>query len=474
MNFVDMIFCYANVIPEKPAIIMADRIVTFRMMAAGIRSVEGVLQDKHLAPGEIVAVKIDSPVRHLIVTCALFRQGVVSVSALPKMDVSKAGVKLQAMITDGGPVSWTGTTYVASDDWFSQEPDHRASTGIGFPNPDLLCRIVLSPDTTAVSEVVGLSARVFEDRNEFHHRTLTIVQWDRMLVLVTLASSLGFGSAILALAYGHTSVFAFSALEALQLINLYEADLLVTNPHYLKEMVAAHRTNPIPTPSLKLIKFGGSALAPELVSELRARFCDKFLCGFGGNELGPIIFGPVDRLLDVPGAAGYLAPGVELEVIGENGNTLPAGSEGILRARTKWQGANLLKGPASDAEPQWIYTGNYGKVLADGVVVLSGLTSDLIYLSGKLVSPEPIEQALASFPGVEAAAALGRPSTPGRHELWIAIKAKSPIDTEAVKTYLASQNPDWIVTGVTLVDAMPRNEMGKLVRRRLREQLPVR
>jgi long-chain acyl-CoA synthetase len=145
-----------------------------------------------------------------------------------------------------------------------------------------------------------------------------------------------------------------------------------------------------------------------------------------------------------------------------------------LRVRTKWQGYDLLKAPACNAEPQWVYSGDYGKILPDGMVVLSGRVSDLIRLSGKSVFPEPIEQALASYPGVEEAAALGRPTASGQHELWIALKSSGPIDAEAVKAFLSSRNPDWIVTGVTLADAMPRNDMGKLVRQRLREQLPVR
>jgi acyl-coenzyme A synthetase/AMP-(fatty) acid ligase len=379
------------------------------------------------------------------------------------------------MITDGAPVSWAGMTYVASDDWLSQGPSSSASASVGFPNPDSLCRIALTSGTTAgVPKAIGMSARVVEDRIGLRRLTLTAAPWDRMLVLPILSSTSGFLSALQALADGHTIVFASSALEALQLINLFAVDLLIANPQQLKTMVAVHQTNPIPTPSLKLIRFSGEALALALISEVRARFCNKILCDFGSTESGPIAFGLVDRLLDVPGAAGYLAPWAELEVIGENGEALPVGSEGILRLRTNLQGADLLQGPASDAESQWIYSGDYGKILPDGMVVLSGRVSDLIRVSGKFVFPEPIEQALASYPGVEEAAALGRPSASGRHEFWIAIKANGPIDTEAVKTYLTSRNPDWIVTGVTLVDAMPRNDMGKLVRQRLREQLPVR
>ena len=125
------------------------------------------------------------------------------------------------------------------------------------------------------------------------------------MCLPVLTSSLGFGSALQSLGYGHSVVFAESATEALQMIAHYDPDLLVANPTHLHYMVAAHRENPVPTPSLKLIKFGGNAMAPNLVSDVRTRLCNTVLCVYSSTESGRIVFGPIDRIIEKPGATGF-------------------------------------------------------------------------------------------------------------------------------------------------------------------------
>ena len=96
MNFVDMLMYYAQSNPEKQAIILPDRIVSFGMIATGIRSVEVAIAEASLDSRHVVAVRIENRTRHLIVVSALYRLGIVSVSVLGNEDLSKAGVKVDA------------------------------------------------------------------------------------------------------------------------------------------------------------------------------------------------------------------------------------------------------------------------------------------------------------------------------------------------------------------------------------------
>jgi acyl-coenzyme A synthetase/AMP-(fatty) acid ligase len=199
-----------------------------------------------------------------------------------------------------------------------------------------------------------MSARVVEDRIVTGRRTLTLASWDRMMCLPLITSSLGFGSALQALAYGHSLVFAENALHALQMIALYNVDLLVSNPQHLGQMVDVHQETPIPTPSLKLIKFGGNAMPPHIVPEVRARFCKDILCVYSSTESGPVASGHIERILDQPGSTGPLAPWVNVEVVGPKDETLPPNVEGRLRVRGQRQGYDLAIGP--QAASQWVST----------------------------------------------------------------------------------------------------------------------
>ena len=470
MNFVDMLMYFARSNPEKQAIILPDRIVSFGMIGAGIRSVEVAITEASLDSRHIVAVRITNQARHLIVVSALYRLGIVSISVSGREDTSNAGMKIDAIISDRNePFSGFGRLVLLKDDWFTRSSDAAAARPAGFRNEDALARIILSSGTTAAPKAIGMSARVVEDRIITGRRTLTLAPWDRMMCLPALPSSLGFGSALQALAYGHSVVFADTAAEALQMIAFYCVDLLVANPQHLHFMVAAHRETPIPTPSLKLIKFGGNAMPPHLVPEVRTRLCNTILCVYSSTESGPVAFSHVDRILDQPGATGFLAPWVEVEIIGPDDRPVPHGVEGQLRVRTKWQGYNMLEGP--DAAHTWMYPGDIGSLSVDGMLTLVGRVADAINVGDTFISPEQIERELSGYPGLIDVAVVGMPQAGGQQEIWIGVMAQGQVNEQAIKDFLLKKNPRWKVSRVKVLDRIRRNDMGKIVRARIREKL---
>lgn len=469
MNFVDMLMYYARANPEKQAIILVDRILSFGMIATGIRSVEMAIVEASLDPRHVVAVRIDNQARHLIVVSALYRLGIVSVSVTGREDLLKASVKVDAVISDRNePMSGFGRVVLLKDDWFARTFNRSAPRPEGFHNEDALARIVMSSGTTAAPKAIAMSARVVEDRIVTGRRVLALAPWDRMMCLPVLTSSYGFGSALQALAYGHSVVFADSASDALQMIALYCPDLLVANPQHLQFMVAELRETPIPTPSLRLIKTAGNAMPPHIVPEVRARLCKDILCVYSSTESGPIAFSHIDRL-GQPGTTGFLAPWVDAEVVGPDNRPVPHGVEARLRVRTRWQGYDLKEGP--DSATKWIYPGDIASISADGMLTLIGRSADVIKMEGTFISPEQIERELGGYPGLIDVAAVGMPREGGSEEIWIGVMAEGTVNEPAVKAFLLKKDPRWKVSQVKVLDRIRRNDMGKIVRARIREKL---
>ncbi len=87
VSFVDLIFHHALSRPEKPAIILADRVATYDMMAQGILRVSDRIRSLDLPPGTLVCLSIDSPIRHMIVGAALFRLGYPVISAAKPAEI---------------------------------------------------------------------------------------------------------------------------------------------------------------------------------------------------------------------------------------------------------------------------------------------------------------------------------------------------------------------------------------------------
>jgi acyl-CoA synthetase (AMP-forming)/AMP-acid ligase II len=167
-------------------------------------------------------------------------------------------------------------------------------------------------------------------------------------------------------------------------------------------------------------------------------------------------------------------PWVELEIVDETGQQLPAGSEGLIRYRTP-QLAENLKHPGSDSMPGsrdgWFYPGDIGS-LASGILRFGGRSSDVINRGGVKVSGNRIEEILREVTQVKDAAACGVVGPSGLEESWIAIEANGSVDLEQIEELLRKHADIGVAPDeVFVVDEIPRGELGKVQKLRLKELL---
>ena len=237
--------------------------------------------------------------------------------------------------------------------------------------------------------------------------------------------------------------------------------------------------------SMQAIAYGGGRMPLELIARaLELLPTTNFTNAYGLTETSSTValLGPEDHRLAHAakdpaiharlGSVGRPLPTVELEIRDEAGRVLPAGERGEIYVRGEQVSGEYKERSALDKDG-WFPTRDAGWLDAEGYLFLAGRADDVIVRGGENISPGEIEDVLTTHAAIADAAAVGVPSVEWGDAVGIAIVAKPgqtlPSDDELralIKDRLRSSRvPERIVR----MDALPYNEMGKLLRREVRK-----
>jgi acyl-CoA synthetase (AMP-forming)/AMP-acid ligase II len=468
---------HAATIPEKPALALSDRSVTYGKLAQAILSAEHKIREAGLKHGDLVAISIGSPIRHLTLMLALHRAGIASVSLRKGLEIRRAGLTPTATLEDEEFAVLPGHAHLRVDEsWFNAPaPTNLANYAAGFAGPDDLCRVMLSSGTTGYPKAIGFTVKDVESRLVTYGVRAGGAAWDRMLCLPGLSTNFGYSFALMALAAGKAVCFASSAREALQLIARIGVDCMVASTQQLKDMVEQQLQSPLALPTLRVVHVGGNVMSAPFLAAARLQICARIICAYGSTEAGAVAHAPSEMLADITGAVGIVSPWVEVQALDERGNVLPRGEIGILRMRAEGQGHTYgsLSSDIDNFSGGWFYPGDRGTVLENGMLVILGRTGDLINAGGAKIAPELVEEVMLGVSGVKDAAALAAIGSTGIEELWVAIVAEGTIDENEIIAHCARKNPDLKPSRLVVVAAIPRSATGKVQRGQLRQQLKL-
>ena len=213
--------------------------------------------------------------------------------------------------------------------------------------------------------------------------------------------------------------------------------------------------------ALRLCVCGSAPLAAELWHDL-SRNGVEVLERYGMTETLLTLSNPLQGERR-PGAVGRPLPGVEaaLEGVDEDGV-----GELLVRGDPLCRGYWNRSDPFTDAEG-WFVTGDLASVADDGYVAIRGRRTELIITGGHNVYPAEVEAVLARHPDVDEVAVVGLPSAEWG-ETVVAFVVGSPDLAELHALAAAELAPFKRPRDLRLVDALPRNALGKVVRKDLR------
>ena len=256
-------------------------------------------------------------------------------------------------------------------------------------------------------------------------------------------------------------------------------------PTMLSRIVAAMEVEmPGDISSLRAIAYGGGRMPGELIDRALDLFpVTDFTNAYGLTEtsstvalLGPDEHRASHRAADPDvrarlSSVGRPLPTIEIEIRDDAGNVLGPGERGEIYVRGDQVSGEYKERSALDAQG-WFPTRDAGWIDAEGYLFLAGRADDVIVRGGENISPGEIEEVLLSHPLVADAAAVAVASPEWGEAVGVAIACRPEqgqlTDDEVralVKNRLRSSR---VPERVVFVDALPYNEMGKLLRREVR------
>ena len=228
--------------------------------------------------------------------------------------------------------------------------------------------------------------------------------------------------------------------------------------------------------NMRLFLAGSAPLLIETFGEWQGRTGHTILERYGMSETAMLTSNPYvgERR---GGTVGFALPGVDLRVQDDAGATLSANEIGNIQVK----GPNIFQGywrmPEKTKEEftadGFFRTGDVGKIGLDGYITIVGRSKDLIISGGYNVYPAEIEGYINDMPGVAESALVGVPH-PDFGEVGVAVVIAKPgqqLDSAGIVALLKSQLANFkIPKHCVVLDALPRNTMGKVQKNVLREQ----
>jgi long-chain acyl-CoA synthetase len=303
------------------------------------------------------------------------------------------------------------------------------------------------------------------------------------VVMLTLPMHHGAGPAALwgALRLGNCIILLrrFDPATTLKLVDTHKVTVWTGVPTMYKRIAALpqQELGKYDVSSLRVLGVGAAPVPPALKDWIDSYFgAGKLGEGYGATETGMIThLAPGEHRLK-PGSSGLPHKHVDIRIRDENGADLPAGSVGEIWVRTPATIAQYLNGKPLDSDTLdgegFFRVGDVGRLDEEGYLFITDRAKDMIISGGVNLYPAEIEAGLLRHPAVLDVAVIGIPDDEFGEQVKAFVELRPGASAapeeivEHAKLHLASYKRP---KSVEIVAELPRNTMGKLLKRELRE-----
>ncbi|MGH3713739.1 MAG: AMP-binding protein [Micromonosporaceae bacterium] len=507
-NLAELVRTAAARSPDRAALLFRDETISWAQLDREVDAIARGLLASGRAAGDRVAIALGNVPDFARAYFGALRAGLVAVPVNPGY---RAG-ELAHLLSDSGAAALIATAEVAQavGTVRGDLPELRqvyvqAATGPGTALPELavtdgepvpsgshgedLAVLLYTSGTEGQPKGAMLSHRALlanqDQLDEIQPRVLGPT--DVVLLALPLFHTYGLGPGLHAIAqHGCTGVLVerFDPADTLELVHRHHVSAVLGVP----QMYLAWSLLDGVGEAFSTVRLAASGAAP-LDPAAQRRFLDAtrhhVFEGYGLTETAPVLTSTLMSPVPKTGSVGRPIPGVELKLIGTDGQVIEPeddedASPGTDPGEIWVRGANLFSGywpdgrDGPDADGWWP-TADLAYADEDGDLFLVDRLRELVLVSGFNVYPREVEQAIAGHPAVHEAAAVGvpHPYTGETVKAYVVLRPGSTVTVDELISYCEKHLARFkCPTSVEFVEELPHSVTGKVRKSLLRDGLP--
>lgn len=502
-NLPELVRLNARWRPLEAAVVEGDTTLTWRDVAGQAARVASALDGIGLTRGDRVVILMNNGLPMLDAILGTTWGGFVAVplntsvadAGIAKMigDCDAAAViasdehvaRIDAMRSSLPPKSTSGLLGVGElpDGWH----DFHALIGAADPArpvaplaPDDVCNIIYSSGTTGMPKGIVHSHAC---RMAWAYDMSIALRYDsdaRTLVSLGLYSNITWVAMLSTILCGGTLVLmrGFDVSGCLQAISHHRITHSAMVPIQFQRLLGSEDFDSHDLTSIRALMCCGSPLQPDLKTEIVQRIPGDFIELYGLTEGLVTIQDPGEALAN-PRSVGRPCPGQDILIVDGDDNEVAAGESGEILGHGRLLMSGYLNRDDANEEATWIdaigrrwlRTGDIGRVDESGNLYIVDRKKDMIISGGQNIYPADIEAVIATHESVDDVAVIGvRSRKWGETPLAVVVASAPDLDADELvgwaNAHLGKQQR---IAGARIIEALPRNPNGKVLKRELRK-----
>ena len=474
---------HAQARPDAPALLLPDRTIGFRALDQSVWRYAAALHALGVRAGQVVGLSFVEELGLVLALLALARLGATAYS-IPR----SATASQRRQLAERAAMAWhasdqperfeSGVASLRLERQAIEASPVRIDSRLLVPAPEAPWLLITGSGSTGQPKLIPVSHAQGRARSELGARALGLTPLDRVAAL----SHFDFSTSKFRL---HEALWAGAACalelwtDAATVLQRCASDrlsVLYGTVFHAEQLIAAlpagNRETPPALPMLRAFELTASTVSDELRQRFRQLVTPQLYVRYGINEAGPVAIAAPPEVYQIAGTVGRPPAGVEIELVDRRGQALPPGTVGLVRIRTPALVDGYLGDEAASRasfQDGWFLPGDLGLLTREGQLVFYGRADHMLIMNGINIYPAEIEQLMAAHPAVADVAVV-----PVRHRVHqdipvcaLTLRAGATVSEQALLDHASSQLGARGPYRVLIVDAIPRNHEGKLLRTEL-------